>query len=117
MKQIIVLTTFQPYPGQNGINFAMWASVPTARQFLYAKDSTWQSVYSSVTTTELASLRAGEFTEQIQTVNLPIGTPVATVKSVLIDAFNIFQTSVTNATNWQFYGTFFEGTVWTTGGF
>ena len=117
MKDIIVLNTTQPWVDQNSIQFVMWASVPTARQQFYVQSSTWQSAYASVTTTELASLRAGEFTEQVQTINLPIGTPVSTVKTVLIDVFNIFQNSITNNSSWQFYGTFHEGTAWTIGGF
>ena len=117
MKEIIVLTTTQPWPGQNSIQFVMWASVPTARQQFYVQPSTWKSSYAGATTTEIVALQSGSFTEQVQTINLPIGTPVATVKSVLQDTFTKYQDSITNNNNWQFYGSFWDGTTWTIGGF
>ena len=117
MKQIIVLTTGQPWVGQNSISFIMWASVPTVRQQFYVQSPTWKSAYAGATTTEVLALQAGSFVETVQTINLPIGTPVATVKSVLIDAFTIYQNSINNTTGYQFYGTFYDGTVWTVGGF
>ena len=117
MKQIIVLTTGQPWVGQNAISFVMWASVPTVRQQFYVQSSSWKSAYAGATATEILALQTGSFTETTQTINLPVGTPVATVKSVLINAFTIFQNSINNTTGYQFYGTFNEGTVWTVGGF
>lgn len=117
MKQVIVLTITNPWPVQNSIEFCMWASVPTARTAFYVQSSTWQSVYAGATTTELAALRAGQYTEQVQIASLPISATVANVKTVLQDAFTIFQNSINNSTAWQYYGSSYDGSSWTLGGF
>ena len=116
MKKIIVLNTRSPWLGQNEIRFVMWASVPTARQSLYTQTTAWQSIYASATTTELASLRAGEYVETVQTASLPTAAGAPVVKNVLEAAFTAYQSSITNEVSYQYYGTYYEGTVWTLGG-
>lgn len=115
-KQIIILGTGTPWIGQRSITYALWATVPSNLQIKYAKESTWESAYVEATTTELASLRAGATVEKVETTNVPTTVGVATIKTILQNSFTTFQTQVTNDNTYQFYGTFYDGTSWTTGG-
>lgn len=116
-KKIIILTKSNPWPGQNTINYVLWATVPTARQILYTKPIDWVSAYSDATTQELTDLRSGVIVERVESTNIPAGTATATIKSILQDSFTRFQDQVTNDSSWQFFGSYYDGTTWTIGGF
>jgi len=116
-KQIIVLNTGNPWPGQLSVTYAMWASVPTARQFIYALSAPSVSAYVSASSTEIAAIKSGAIAEKVQTTNIPTGTSTPTIKGILIDAFTAFQNSINNESTYQYYGTFYDGSTWTNGGF
>ena len=115
-KKIIVVETGTPWPGQLSITCALWATVPANLQVKYTQGTDWKSVYAGATTAEIATIQAGSISERVFSTNVPTGTTVPVIKGILIDAFNIFQNSVTNDNRYQYYGTFYEGTVWTNGG-
>jgi hypothetical protein len=115
-KKIIVLETGNPWQGQLSVTYALWATVPANLQVKYVQTTDWKSAYSSATTAEIDAIRAGSVTEKVGNTNVPLGTGVPVIKGILLDAFNTFQDSVTNDNRYQYYGTFYEGTVWTTGG-
>ena len=62
------------------------------------------------------SIISGSVSEKVNSINLPIGTTTAVIKNILQDQFTAYQTQVTNDNTWQYYGTFYDGTTWTTGG-
>ena len=115
-KKIIILSKSSQWVGQTSITYALWADVPAARQTKYAQPLTWVSAYDGADSTELAALRAGQLAERVETTNVSASDTVATIKTILISAFNAYQTVITNESKWQFYGTFYDGTTWTTGG-
>lgn len=115
-KKIIVLKTGSPWVGQRSITYAMWATVPAGREGKYAQPSSWISAFDGADAAELSDLRSGVLVERVDTTNVPSNAPIATIKSILIDAFNSFQTQITNESTYQFYGTFWDGTTWTNGG-
>ena len=115
-KQIIVLNTGNPWPGQLSVTFALWATVPSNLQVMYTQPTSWTSAYVNASTAEIASLRSGATTELVTTTNIPLGTGVPTIKTILQNAFTEFQSKVTNNTTWQYLGTYFDGTSWTNGG-
>ena len=115
-KKIIILTRNNPWPQEIGITYAMWADVPLARQSKYVKPNDWLSAYDGADAGELTLLRSGAVTEKVESTNVPVGTNTATIKNIIEAAFTRFQNEVTNEASWQFYGTFFDGTIWTNGG-
>lgn len=115
-KQIIVLQTGSPWLGQLSITYALWATVPSNLQVMYAQGTGFTSAYVNATTAEIASLRSGATVEKVESTNVPVGTGVATIKNILQSAFTTYQNSITNDNRFQFFGTFYDGTTWTNGG-
>ena len=94
----------------------MWADVPSARQQKYIKPIDWLSSYKDVTSQELTDLRNGLVAEKVDTYNFSSGMTISAIKVDLQTNFNKFQSEINGETTWQFYGTFFDGTIWTNGG-
>lgn len=114
-KQIIILDKVSVSLGHTSYNVAFWVIVPSARQQFYA-DPNKTSQYLDISPEELASLRDGSILERIETYAVT-GTPnLATIKQALQDRFNALQAEVTAYNAWGFYGSSWDGTVWTAGG-
>ena len=112
MRKIIIQERINE-PSDFSFKYVFWATVPTARQTYYA-DASKTSVVKDITASELTSLRNGEFLEKVETANYVTGTPIATVQADLITKFNIYQTQVTAANPWKYYGTSWDSvTGWT----
>lgn len=116
MKRIIILEQSSPWPSQKSFNYLMWADVPVARQFKYVKDVNWVSAYKDATDGELADLRNGLVAESVSTYSFTSGMGMNAIKTELQNNFDNFQAEINGERTWQFYGTFFDGTTWTSGG-
>lgn len=109
-KQIIILDKLD-----NGrYRYALWATVPVARQAFYANASA-KSIWKDAGASELTALQNGsvvEFSDVLAVDGLTIGQ----AETQLQAAFTAFQTAISNNNPWLRYGSFFDGTSWTAGG-
>lgn len=99
-------------PSDFSFRFVFWASVPAARQTFNA-DPTETSVVKDVTAAELTAIQNGQIIEQVNTVNYPAGTTIASIQADLVNKFNAFQAQVTALNPWKYFGTTWDGTAWT----
>jgi hypothetical protein len=109
--QIIILNT-GVVPGYYVINYALWAAVPASRQTAYANPSA-TSAWTGATTAEITALQNGSVVESVQSTQFPIGTLPATIEAELVNRFTQYQTQITNANPWAYYGSTYNGSAWT----
>ncbi len=115
MQYIVVLERTGTPPMR--VRYLLRATVPTDRQPFLA-DAEKMSAYPQTPAADLADLRAGKVVEFVSEMDLP-GLTVPQVKTALLAAQAAFQARVTADAEynpWKFYGTFWDGTAWTTGG-
>lgn len=98
-------------PSDFSFRYVFWASVPTARQLLYANPNK-TSIVRDVTAGELTAIKNGEILEFQGDGQYIAGTPIATIQADLISKFNSYQTRVNNLNPWRYYGTSWDGTSW-----
>lgn len=113
-KQIIVLDRVN-IPSDFSFRYAMWAAVPAARQSFYANAAA-TSAWNGAAAGEITALQNGSVVERVAVAEFPAGTGVPAIKAALQAAFTAFQNRITNDNSWNLYGTFYDGTSWTTGG-
>ena len=113
-KQILILERVNA-PSDLSFNYALWATVPTARWPFYANVAL-VSAFKNISAGELQDLRDGKVTERVGFAFYPAGTTVAAIKADLIAKFNEFQAFVTSQNAYTQYGTSWDGTTWTAGG-
>lgn len=112
-KQIIILDRI---PGAAvSFRYALWAQVPAARQSFYVNASA-TSGFAGASAPEMAAIQAGQVRERLDIAQFVTGTPIATITAYLQAAFTQFQADTNGLNNWDKYGTFFDGTVWTNAG-
>ena len=112
-KQIIILEKISAAPLV--FRFVLWAEVPAARQVKYANANA-VSAYKDASAPEIVAIQVGQIAERVETLQVDVGTPVAQIKTTLQGRFTGYQAEITAANPWNVYGTFFDGTSWTTGG-
>lgn len=96
--------------------YAMWADVPASRQRFYASTGAG-SAWKDATSGDIANLQSGAVVEKVDVYNVLSTDNVASVESILQLTWQSFQSGVTNANPWVFYGTTLSsGLVWTTTG-
>lgn len=115
MKEIIILEQVKRDGGAIELRYAMWATVPAARQPFYA-NAAFVSAYKDADTNETTALRNGSVTEKVATGTWPSGTSSATIRTNLESIWAAFNTDVQNNNPWNRYGSFWDGTTWTAGG-
>lgn len=113
-RQIIVLEKLLNYP--TGWRYAMWATVPVARQPFYAKSANWTSAFLNATLLELTELRNGALVERVETYTSTVQQSLAIVRAAVIASFQQFQQEITDRNPWVGYGSSWDGTSWTTVG-
>lgn len=113
-KKIIILNRTD-IPSDLNFNVCFWADVPAARQPFYA-NPTATSQYKEATAGELSALQSGAVVEKVQKFNFAAGTPIATIQSTLISAFNQYQDFINGYNEWNRYGTSWDGSTWSAGG-
>jgi hypothetical protein len=114
-RKIIILEKLNDSPDVNHYRYALWASVPVARQSFYADPNIVSAVIgaNAPTNTEATALTNGSVVETVQDGSWPVATPIVQIQTDLTTAFNTYQALI-NATNpWVRYGTSFDGTTWT----
>jgi hypothetical protein len=114
MQLIVILERVAP---PLTIKYLLRAAVPAARQAFYA-DAAKISVFPGTPAGDLASIRAGEYIERVSQFELG-GQTVAQIKVALMAAQAEFQARVTEDgiyNPWKFYGSYWDGTNWTTAG-
>jgi hypothetical protein len=99
----------------NTYRYALWAAVPSARQAMYAvvgRVSAWKNA----STAENAAIAAGQVVERVGEFVVDAGVTLATVRSQLVQLQADYQAEINLTNPWNRYGTFFDGTTWTSAG-
>jgi hypothetical protein len=120
-RQIIVLERVNPQAQSSEpliYRYALWLSVPSARQPFFANASATSAVASGpnkASAGELTAIQNGSIKEVVDTINVPPGTTLAQVETQLQAIFTAAQTALnaSTANNWDHYGSSFDGTTWT----
>lgn len=111
MKRIIILE-HRNIPSDLDFGYVMWADVPEARQSFYA-NATATSAYKSASAEELAALQAGSVVELTGALSSIASRTIQQIQGALIARFNQFQAEITNNNRWVRYGTYWDGSAWT----
>ncbi len=115
MDYIVILERVSVNP--TVVQYVLRADVPVARQTYFA-DATKTSAYKNASAQDLASLRAGEWLEIVDRIDIT-GASGAVIKALLVGKQQQFQAEVTadGAYNpWKYYGSVWNGTAWTMAG-
>lgn len=112
MARKIIILDRTDIPSDLNFNVAFWADVPVARQSFYANPTATSQV-KNATAGELSAIQGGTIKEQVKKFNFPANTPIATIQAALIAEFNTFQTYINSYNPWVRYGTYWDGTSWT----
>jgi hypothetical protein len=110
-KQIVILDS----PRANVYRYVLWATVPTARQVMYAqpgKVSAWKGASQA----ENDAIATGAVVEIQDEFEVAPGTTLASVRADLISLQTSFQAATTANNPWVRYGTFYDGSTWTNAG-
>lgn len=109
-KQIIALETQKFTSGDTLLRFAMWFPIALARQVPRpGAVSEWRDALAA----DNALLVSGAVLEETRTVVIPVGTGTPAVKGILIAMYNVRAAEIAALPNPnQFYGVFYDGTVW-----
>jgi hypothetical protein len=110
MKKIIILDRLPDT--KVGFQFLLWAEVPASRQKQYA-DPNKVSAYKDASTDELQALKDGKIVEKVEEIRFDKVKTMAEVKSALEERWTRFQNEVNSTNNWDYYGTYWDGTTWT----
>jgi len=119
-RQIIMLEDVTPNRGASEpliYRYAMWLSVPSARQAFYANASATSAVSkgpNAATAGELTAIQNGSILEVVETINV-IGMNLAQIEAALVARFTQAQTFLNGqgSNSWDHYGTFWDGATWT----
>jgi hypothetical protein len=110
-KQIIILER----PDVNRFTACFWLAVPVARQPIYVNAGATSS-YKQASAGEITALQSGAVVEQTADMVFLATTTLAQIKTALIAEHAQRQAALDAANPWDRYGTFYDGTSWTTGG-
>ena len=110
-KQVIILEKLP----NNSYKYCLWANVPAAQQNAY-RDFSKKSSYIQATDTENLSIKSGQVAERIGITSFASNETMANIQTALQNLQILFQTEITNKTDWSDYGRFWDGTSWTAGG-
>lgn len=113
-KKIIILEQIN-LPSDSDYRYVFWANVPTARQPYYANPD-FVSAYKDATTEEIAALRSGSVVEHVDVIPRPAGTTLNQLAAALITRFNTYQYQITNWNPYSRFGTYYDGSTWTSVG-
>lgn len=120
-RQIIILEDLNPGRGPNEpliYRYALWLSVPSARQTFFANASATSAVAlgpNKATATELTAIQSGAIKEVVDTINISPGTTLAQIEATLQAVFTAAQALLNSsaANPFDHYGTEWDGTSWT----
>jgi hypothetical protein len=95
------------------VSYVLRAAVPVSRQFYYA-DPEKASAYKQASADELTALRAGQYLEMVESINIS-GQAVPALKQLLIGRQTQFQAAVTADGLYnpcKYYGSAWTGSAW-----
>ena len=111
MRKIIILSKTE----QNGffdVGYVFWLSVPEAQQPMYA-NSEATSIIKDITSQELQDIKDGKIKETTGVMPFINGTTNAVIGQKLVAIYNTEQTNLNNSTEFNYYGTYWDGSTWT----
>ena len=117
-KQIIILAAHDHAATDNPMtvyDVAYWLAVPTARQPFYA-DPNATSAWSGASAGEIAALQNGSVVEMVFTYQVSGTQTLTQIKTALQNIWTTLQSNITARNLWDRYGSFWDGTTWTSGG-
>jgi len=94
------------------VRVVLWADVPAARQAKYANAAS--SIWTGASAAENTALQNGSVAEKVVTVATDGGA--AQIKTTIQALWQYWQNDVSNINPWQYQGTYWDGTAWTTTG-
>ena len=112
-KKIIILERLSTQ--NSSFRVAYWADAPAARQTFYA-DPIKVSAWGGASAAENTALQDGSVVERVETSSVEGQKTRAEVKTILEARWAGFQAEINAANPWNFYGSFWDGTIWTDGG-
>lgn len=95
--------------------YVLWADVPVARQSFYANINA-KSAWKDALAADNVNLQTGAVAELQDTLRVPNGATLAQIKAFLEQRWADFQSKVTSGNPWVYYGTTWNGTLWTNAG-
>ena len=113
-KKIIVLKRLD-YINYFEVSYVFWLAVPVSQQTFRA-NPTATSVYSGASTAENQAIQAGQIYEYVGKSSYTSGTAIGQVGSDLVTKYNNAQTSLNGDDEFQYFGTYWDGTSWTVQG-
>lgn len=110
-KQVITLETNPSDGGAIIVNVAMWFPVTAGKEVPIP--SLTKSTWSGASAAEIQALQLGQVKEEVQVLRFPSSFTTAQIKAALVSAYNDRKTYLASLPfQGQFYGVFFDGTVW-----
>jgi hypothetical protein len=112
-KQIIVLEVTE----QNNeliVSGVFWLPISTGA-LPQTNGSIWTAVSgvsAGASSAENTAIEAGTVKETPFTLNFPLGTPIATIQTTLLQAYTEAAASTSTQGPAQYYGTYYNGTSW-----
>lgn len=113
-RKIIILERLDE-PSDLNFNVVFWLAVKTARQ-IYNADSSKASKVKDATAQEIQDIKDGKIVEVLEKASFSAATPSADVRTKLVARYNELQADLDAKNPWKFFGTYWDGTVWNSGG-
>lgn len=113
-KKIIILERINE-PSDNDFKYVLWATVPVGRESFYTNINA-KSEYKAATAEELQDIKDGKVIERSGLISKTESVTFANIKNDLEKLFKDFQDEINNKKPFLRYGTFWDGTAWTSGG-
>lgn len=123
-KKIIILDKTEKNGRQYRVLF--WLTVPVGRETFYVRPSgvdavgnpvPFTSEWKGASQTENEAIAAGSVHEIVEQYTLPASVNLAQVQAFLEARYAEHQQEVDDYNPWSWYGSFWDGVDWTTGGY
>lgn len=113
-RKIIILDRVDE-PSDLNFNVVFWLTVKTVRQ-VYNADATKVSKVKDATTQEIQDIKDGKIVEVLEKASFPSSAQSTDVRTKLVARYNELQADLDTKNPWKFFGTFWDGTAWNSGG-
>lgn len=113
-RKIIILERVDE-PSDLNFNVVFWLSVKASRQ-TYNADGLKVSIVKDATAQEIQDIKDGKIIEVLEKASFQASTASADVRTKLVARYNELQADLDAKNPWNFFGTYWDGTVWNSGG-
>ena len=110
-RRIIILERIN-LPSDRDYRYLFWADRPAARQSHFA-DPAATSVFPNATPAEIAAIQSGAIAEFTGIWHVTTGQTLAQIMAQLVTAFNLYQATITANNPLDYYGSYWDGSTWT----